>query len=124
MSTILVVDDEAAIREIVSRYLSRNGYAVVAVGEASEALARLSAPGQRVDLLLTDLTMPGMSGRTLIERARALDPELRVICMSGYAERAPAGDASAAPAANYIEKPFSLGTLGRLVRATLDAPAA
>jgi len=120
---VLVVDDEAAIRELVVRYLTRSGYVVVAAAEATEALERLSSPGQRVDLLLTDLTMPGMSGRALIERARALDPALRVICMSGYAERETADGDGAMPAAHYIEKPFSLGTLGRLVRETLDAPA-
>jgi signal transduction histidine kinase len=122
-AVVLVVDDESAIREAVRRYLSRNGYVVIAAAEATEALGHLASPGQRVDLLLTDLTMPGMSGRALIDRARALDPALRVICMSGYAERA-AGDGDAMPPANCIEKPFSLGTLGRLVRATLDAPAA
>ena len=119
---VLLVDDESAIREAVDRYLSRKGYVVIRASDAAEALALFSSPGQRVDLLLTDLTMPGMSGRALVERLRALDPALRVICMSGYAEQADAAGDGAMPFANYIEKPFSLDTLARLVRSTLDAP--
>ncbi|GLC27790.1 ATP-binding protein [Roseisolibacter agri] len=121
---VLVVDDEAAIRQLVLRYLTGNGYTCIAAADGAEALEHLASPGPRVDLLLTDLTMPGMSGRVLVERARALDPALRVICMSGYAEREAAAGDGAVPAAHYIEKPFSLSALGRLVRATLDAPAA
>jgi DNA-binding NtrC family response regulator len=88
------------------------------------ALARLSSPGRRIDILLTDLTMPGMSGRALTERARKIDPELRVICMSGHAERAATTGEHAVPCADYIQKPFSLDTLERLMRTTLDTPAA
>ena len=118
---VLVVDDEASIRNLVSRYLTRSGYVVITEAGAAEALARLTS-GQRIDLLLTDLTMPGMSGRALLERARAIDPELRVICMSGYAERDDSVRGEDVRMANYIEKPFSLSTLGRLVRSTLDTP--
>jgi signal transduction histidine kinase/ActR/RegA family two-component response regulator len=124
---ILVVDDEAGVRDLVARYLSRSGYAVLSAADGAEALQHLSehpaGDGKRVDLLLTDLTMPGMSGQTLIERALALDPSLRVICMSGYAETDGARIESAMTYANYIAKPFALSTLGRLVRSTLDAPA-
>jgi signal transduction histidine kinase len=119
---VLLVDDELTIRETVGRYLARLGYLVVPVADPAEALMHLSSPSRRVDLLLTDLTMPGMSGRTLIERARALDRDLRVICMSGYAEREATATGEVAPLANYIEKPFSLSTLARLVRSTLDTP--
>jgi two-component system cell cycle sensor histidine kinase/response regulator CckA len=120
---VLLVDDEASIRDLVGRYLSRNGYVVIAEPGAEEALAHLKTSEQRIDLLLTDLTMPGMSGRALIEQARAIDPALRVICMSGYAESEGASDDGDARVASFIEKPFSLNTLGRLVRSTLDAPA-
>ena len=119
---VLVVDDESSIREAVDRFLSRKGYVVQRAADAAEALALLSSPAQRVYLLLTDLTRPGMNGRTLVERARTLDPDLRVICMSGYAEHADAAGDGTVPFANYIEKPFSLDTLARLVRSTLDAP--
>ena len=121
--SVLLVDDEPAIREALRRYLTRIGYLVHPAASAAEALERLAAPGQRFDLLLTDLTMPGMGGRALVERARTLHPAMRVICMSGYAE----GDALPEPGAvaidNYIAKPFSLDALGHLVRSTLDAPA-
>jgi signal transduction histidine kinase len=119
---VLLVDDESTILETVGRYLTRLGYVVVPISHPAEALVHLSSPSQRVDLLLTDLTMPGMSGRALIERARALHRDLRVICMSGYAERNATAAEEAEPLANYIEKPFSLSTLGRLVRSTLDTP--
>ena len=119
---ILVVDDDPAIREAVRRFLSRNGYEIVTASDGTEALDVLARRGGNVDLLLTDLTMPGMGGRALITRARADYPALRVICMSGYAEREASHTEEATPLASYIEKPFSLGTLGRLVRSTLDQP--
>ena len=121
--TVLLVDDEPAIREALRRYLARSGYLVHPVASAAEALERLAAPGQRFDLLLTDLTMPGMSGRALVERAHALHPAMRVICMSGYAEDDALPEPGVVAIDNYIAKPFSLDVLGHLVRSTLDAPA-
>lgn len=120
--TILVVDDEASVRDLVGRYLSRSGYAVLSAADATEALQRLSNDGARIDLLLTDLTMPGMSGQALIERALTIHPSLRIICMSGYADADGGTKDNAMMHANYIAKPFALSTLGRLVRSTLDAP--
>ncbi len=116
---VLVVDDEAVIRDVLRRFLSRLGYVVIPASDATEALARLSALDQHIDLLLTDLTMPGMSGRALIDQARALQPAMRVICMSGYAEDVTATDQGALRSDNYIAKPFSLESLEELVRSTL-----
>lgn len=114
--SVLVVDDEAALRDVIARYLSRIGYRVMTAANGVDALAVLSGDG-RIDLLLTDITMPGMGGIELIERTRDRHPEMRVICMSGYAEP----DTIPVPQANYVRKPFGLATLARLVRSTLDA---
>jgi signal transduction histidine kinase/CheY-like chemotaxis protein len=113
---VMIVDDESALRELVGKYLSRHGYRVIVAANAADALAGLSSREERVDLLLTDISMPGMSGLELIDRARALKPDMRVICMSGYAEP----ETMTVPEANYLKKPFGLATLGRLVRSTLE----
>ena len=119
---VLVVDDEEVIRDVLRRFLSRLGYVVISAPDATEALARLSIAEQHIDLLLTDLTMPGMSGRALIDQARALRPAMRVICMSGYAEDVTTTDQGALRSDNYIAKPFSLEELEDVVRSTLAAP--
>ena len=114
--SVLVVDDEAALREVIARYLSRIGYRVITAANGADALAMLSGD-TRVDLLLTDMTMPGVGGIELIERSRDRHPDMRIICMSGYAEP----ETIPVPQANYVRKPFGLATLARLVRSTLDA---
>ena len=114
---VMVVDDESALRDLIGKFLSRHGYRVIVAANAADALKALASREERVDLLLTDISMPGMSGLELIERARVLKPDIRVICMSGYAEP----ETMTVPEANYLKKPFGLATLGRLVRSTLEA---
>jgi hypothetical protein len=80
---LLVVEDEEAVRSVTRSILERNGYDVVTFGAAEEALAELASDA-RVDLLLTDVVMPGMSGPQLADRARGLRPDLPVLLMSGY----------------------------------------
>ena len=119
--TVLVVEDEDAVRRLVREVLTERGYEVFAAARGEEALdlvARFDGP---INLVLTDVIMPGLNGRELALRLDELRPGIRVLFMSGYA-----GDALAradlAPGATIIEKPFSPDHLATAVRAALDAP--
>ncbi len=119
---VLVVDDEDAVRLAVERYLSRLGYTVVTAGNGADALRHVGDPSHRIDLMLTDLTMPGMSGAELILHTLERRPSLRIVTTSGYSEqqagiRVPDGAVS-----QHIHKPFELPALGRAIRSTLDTP--
>jgi two-component system, cell cycle sensor histidine kinase and response regulator CckA len=102
-SRILVVDDEDAIREVARRILTREGYDVIAVSGGEEALTLLTDMDERVDLLLTDVIMPRMSGKELAERFASLRAGARVLYMSGYTDRLIGLDEVDA----LIEKPFN-----------------
>lgn len=82
--TVLVVEDDDAVRQVVVSLLARRNYRVVEAASGTEALARYAEPNIRVDLVLTDLIMPGMSGVRLAERLREMRPDLPIVYMSGY----------------------------------------
>ncbi|HWK88897.1 MAG TPA: ATP-binding protein, partial [Longimicrobium sp.] len=115
---VLVVDDEAPIRQAVDRYLSRLGYTVLTAGSGADALVHIGDASCRIDLLLTDMTMPGMSGAELIAEARRRRPSLRIVTTSGYSEP----QVSEGAVSGHVEKPFDLAALGPALRAALDAP--
>jgi signal transduction histidine kinase/CheY-like chemotaxis protein len=118
---ILVVEDDANLRDLVEAMLLRLGYGVHVTGDGREALSVLLA-APRVDLLLTDVVLPGgMSGLALAEMAHEERPALKVLCMSGYAEDAIAQHGRLAPGTEVLAKPFSLEDLGRKLRVVLDA---
>jgi len=83
--TVLVVDDEAILLTMTETILTEFGYKVLTASGGEKALAILAGNGVKVDLVVTDLVMPGMSGRELVERIRQLAPATRILCMSGYA---------------------------------------
>jgi two-component system cell cycle sensor histidine kinase/response regulator CckA len=85
-ATIMVVEDEDAIRTLTHRILTRHGYTVVDAAAPADALERFAALGRRPDLLLTDVVMPGMSGKAMADRLRESAPELPVLFMSGYTD--------------------------------------
>jgi len=118
--SVLVVDNEAAVRTIVSRMVARHGYRVQTAGSGPEAEAVLEASGTTVDLLLTDVLMPGMSGRELVGRLRTQCPSLRAIYMSGYTgdEASPLGPWN--DGVTILQKPF---TGDQLLHAIGDALA-
>ena len=117
--TVLVVDNEEAVGTIVSHMLRKQGYRAQAASSGSEAEAILTAEDSDVDLLLTDLTMPGMSGRELVGRLRSLRPDLPAIYMSGYGdEAAPLGPQE--EDVRMLQKPF---TGKQLLRAVGEALA-
>ncbi len=120
--TIMVVEDDAGVRELVRLMLEANGYQVLAVEDADEAARVCTERPSGVDLLLTDVMMPEVNGRVLAERLGALSPSMRILFMSGYSDEAVhrhgmLGDRSAA----FLEKPFTERTLARKVREVLDA---
>jgi CheY-like chemotaxis protein len=116
---VLVVEDEEAVRESTRRILAANGYSVLTAGCGAEAL-ELCREGVGIDLLLTDVVMPGMSGRALAASIGEMKPDLRVLYMSGYTDRQlDVGDSR-----RLIEKPFNTETLLRGVAEALATEVA
>jgi two-component system, cell cycle sensor histidine kinase and response regulator CckA len=119
--SVLLVEDEDGVRKLARVVLESQGYAVAEVPDAEAALALVGA-GQRVDLLLTDLTMPGIDGRELAVRVRAVWPGVAVVFMSGYV--ASADRLGEIPWAEFLPKPFTptdlLGVAGRVLSPTTD----
>ncbi|MDO8837151.1 MAG: response regulator [Vicinamibacterales bacterium] len=117
---ILLVDDEAGVRAVVRRMLERAGFVVIEASSGPEALALLSREPESVDLLLTDLVMPGMHGRELIRRFRILHPDTPVVCMTGFAGESMDVHGLEAGIAAVVTKPFSSGALVRAVSAAME----
>jgi two-component system, cell cycle sensor histidine kinase and response regulator CckA len=115
--TVLVAEDEETIRRLVTQVLSRSGYTVHVAASGDEALALLERE-RSVDLLLTDVVMPGMSGPDLARAATATNPALRVLYTSGYASEP--DEAFEDPDVEFIGKPFSPQALVAKVREVLD----
>jgi hypothetical protein len=115
--TVLLVEDEEPVRELVARVLEDVGYEVLRAARPSEA-QRIVASSP-IDLLLTDVVMPEMSGYDLATRVRLAQPTARVLFMSGYAHKA-LGEVSELPQGELLRKPFSPEDLTRAVRAVLD----
>jgi two-component system cell cycle sensor histidine kinase/response regulator CckA len=119
--TVLVVDDEAAVRSAVREILQLTGYLVLEAGSGEEAL-RISA-GQEgpIHLLLTDVVMPRMSGPEVAQRLARMSPKTRVLYMSGYSEDALIRRGMIEQGAPFLQKPFTPDTLVHKVREVLDA---
>jgi CheY-like chemotaxis protein len=116
---ILVVEDPDGLRHLVKRVLQRQGYAVFEAANADEALAVLGhAPS--VELVLTDVVMPGASGPELTQRIIERRPTMKVIYMSGYTEDAISHHGVLKPGVAFLHKPFTSEALGRKVRDVLD----
>jgi CheY-like chemotaxis protein len=104
---LLVVEDDDGVREIMADLLEAAGYAVSAIGHPLVALETVAALGEAPDLLVTDVVMPGMSGRDLAQRLRSRQPDLRVIFVSGYAGEALARRGEIDSGDRFLLKPFS-----------------
>jgi two-component system, cell cycle sensor histidine kinase and response regulator CckA len=118
--TLLLVEDETAVRSSTRRLLERHGYAVLEARHGADALRTVDEAGHEVDLVVTDVVMPEMGGRELVDRLRARRPGLKVLYMSGYTQKAIATDGIMPPRTGFVEKPFTMEQLLRRLRELLD----
>jgi PAS domain S-box-containing protein len=118
--TVLLVEDEEIVREPVGRMLARSGYVVLSAPSAAEALVIVREHASEIDLLLTDVVMPGGSGKVLWDDVIDLRPETRVLFMSGYNQDLIASEGALDAGVSLIEKPFSADDLLRKIRDVLD----
>ena len=109
--TVLVVDDEEALREVAERIFTRNGYHVLTAAGGADALALIARHEGPIHLLVTDVVMPKMLGKELAERVRALRPDIEVLFMSGYAQPVLAAQGRLEPGVALVDKPFSEAAL-------------
>jgi two-component system cell cycle sensor histidine kinase/response regulator CckA len=119
--TILVAEDADSVRDVARDVLIRYGYRVLLAPDGRAALELANAHLDEIDLLLTDVVMPEVSGRQLAERLRELRPTLKVLFVSGYTDDAIIRHGMLEPGINYLQKPFSPQSLARKVREVLDA---
>jgi two-component system, cell cycle sensor histidine kinase and response regulator CckA len=121
--TVLLTEDEADVREIARQFLESGGYTVIEAKDGSDGIKLFRENRGGIDLLVTDMVMPGMTGQELAVRLQRENPELRVIFMSGYSEHAATEMADADPGVRLLTKPFSRASLLRTVREILVAKA-
>jgi two-component system cell cycle sensor histidine kinase/response regulator CckA len=119
--TILVVEDETSLRELARELLETNGYQVIEAERAEKAIQLVESSQTPIDLLLTDVVMPGMGGKQLATRLRELRPDLLVLYMSGYTDDVINNRGVLPENTLFLHKPFTRATLLRRVREALDA---
>jgi two-component system cell cycle sensor histidine kinase/response regulator CckA len=112
--TVLLVEDEPMVRSVAERALTRHGYKVVTADNGEEALEILGQ-GDPIDLLISDVVMPGMDGPTVVREARKSRPELKILFMSGYAEEQLRKSIDIENV-NFLPKPFSVTELAEAAR--------
>lgn len=115
---ILVVDDELSMREFISILLEREGYEVVTAADAATALERLAA--STIDLVISDVQMPGLNGLELLARIRESSPETAVLLITAYSTAEQAVEAMKLGAYDYLAKPFKVEEIKVLVRNALE----
>ncbi len=117
--TILVVEDTASVRELVCEILHKQGYQVIDHGNAEDCMKFMAGFDEPVQLLLTDIVMPGINGGELYDRLRAIRPDLRVVYMSGYSEEVIDRQGILKPGVDFIQKPIAVQDLLEKVSAVL-----
>ena len=120
--TILLVDDDEGVRAVSRRILQRAGYTVLSAPDGVEALRIIADAGSDVQLLVTDVVMPGLGGRELVMRVRETHPSLRVLFVSGYTEEGVRRHGVLDSESTFLEKPFTAERLAQKVREVLDTP--
>ena len=122
METILLVEDEEAVRDLARDILVARGYTVLEARHGDEALRVCEQHRGPIHLVLTDVVMPEMSGRQLADRLTVLHPDLKVLYMSGYTDNAVVHHGVLDPGTAFLQKPFMPNILSLKVREVLDAP--
>ena len=120
--TVLVVEDESAVRDLTVKMLKQLGYAVLAAASGHEALEMSKAHSNHLALLVTDVVMPGMSGRQVADELLVSRPNLKVLYLSGYTENTVIHHGVLDSGVDFLPKPFSREALGRKVREILSRP--
>jgi CheY-like chemotaxis protein len=122
VEAVLVVEDEQALRELASSVLESAGYTVLVARDGREALERLEQHPGRVDLVFTDVVLPGMSGRRLAEEITLSHPGMRILFTSGYADDEGLRHGVRDSRDHFLGKPYTVSQLEARVREVLDAP--
>jgi len=118
---VLVVEDEPALVSIYQRALQHAGYSVITAANGEQALVFVEDTDQRIDLLISDIVMPGISGRELVWRAQELRPDIRIILASGYANQDGALQMMEDQGVVFVAKPIDLAVLVGVVRDKIGA---
>jgi two-component system, cell cycle sensor histidine kinase and response regulator CckA len=120
--TILVAEDEEALRGLICEILEGGGYRVLQAEGPAQALSLAAAHDGPIHLVLTDMVMPQLSGRELVERLHATRPTIRAVYMSGYTDETIRHNAKIGPGTHFLQKPFSEAALLRLLRTAFEEP--
>jgi len=119
--TVLLVDDEESVRAIVTKILGRHGHTVLEAEHGADALRLASGYEGKIDLLITDMYMPGLRGPEIAEKLRPTRPGLHVLFMSGYGDEDVARS-GVEPGSSFLRKPFTVQELSEAVRKALSEP--
>ncbi len=117
--TILVVDDEPAVRDFIAAVLRRLGFRVLTAADGRDALAAYARESGGVDAMVLDLVMPVMGGQELLPKIKALQPDLKILLTSGYSESEARRLCAAYPGARFIQKPYTSQQMARAVKELL-----
>jgi CheY-like chemotaxis protein len=118
--TILIAEDSEEVRKLAAKMLRRQGYTVLEATHGDEALSVCKQHKEAIHLLVTDIVMPRMSGRELAGRLAEIQPRIKVLYMSGYTDNAVVHHGVLDKGTHYIQKPFTLEGMARIVRVVLD----
>jgi two-component system, cell cycle sensor histidine kinase and response regulator CckA len=121
---VLLVEDEPEVRRLVEKLLGLRGYRVLSASDPATAIALARRHEAAIDLLLTDVIMPGMNGRELARALATARPRMKVLYMSGYTDAAMTQQGILAPGTAFLSKPFTPEALARKIREVLDGPPA
>jgi CheY-like chemotaxis protein len=117
-----LVEDEESVRSLTRLILQQGGYRVLEASNGEEALDALAQHREPIDLLVTDVVMPGVGGRELAERLLAKDPDLRILYLSGYTDDAVVRNGVLRDQVQFLQKPFTPAAFSQKVREVLDSP--
>jgi CheY-like chemotaxis protein len=118
---VLVVDDEVVIRDLTTDILEERGYEVLLAASGEEAIQRVVSEGDRLDLVILDLIMPGMNGIETLRRIREVRPEVRVLLSSGYRPETLQSEVERSDVVGFVQKPYRVNDLLQAVRAAIAA---